>query len=242
LKALSDQGLVRFLFVTGVTKFAKASFFSVFNNYHDLTLDRDYAGVCGFTIPEFEKSLAVYLPGILEFNKSMGFVPANTTLADFKARVYDFYNGYSWDGKTRVFNPFSLINFLSDKTLGSFWYTSGTPTFLMDLIRESPVELNLAEGYPMSANDLEAVDVGELQLVPLLFQTGYLTVDKWIDRDNCWLRGPNQEVNVALNSSIIKALTDHDKKNILALGRKLRQALNDINLTALALLFKEILN
>jgi hypothetical protein len=66
-----------------VTKFARTSFFSVFNNYHYLTLDPAYAGVRGFTIPEFEKSLAGYLPGILEYNKPMGFVPANTTLGRF---------------------------------------------------------------------------------------------------------------------------------------------------------------
>jgi hypothetical protein len=105
LKALSDRGKIRFLFVTGVTKFAKASFFSVFNQCYDLTLNSAYAGVCGFTVAEFEERLAGYLPGILEHNKSLDFVSAKTTLAEFKRRVYDYYDGYSWDGKTRVFNP-----------------------------------------------------------------------------------------------------------------------------------------
>jgi hypothetical protein len=242
LKALSDQGSLRFLFVTGVTKFAKASFFSVFNNYHDLTLDRDYAGVCGFTIPEFEERLAGYLPGILEFNKSKGFLPAQTTLAAFKELVYDFYDGYSWDGETRVFNPYSLVNFLSDQTLGSFWYNSGTPTFLMELIRESPGELIRAETYPLSVKALGAVDVVNLQLVPLLIQTGYLTVDKQIDSENYILRGPNQEVNVALNLAILEALTCREEENIKELGRGLRMALEEVNPTALAERLMEILN
>ncbi|MDR1109169.1 MAG: ATP-binding protein [Deltaproteobacteria bacterium] len=242
LKTLSDEGRVRFLFVTGVTKFAKASFFSVFNNYHDLTLDRAYAGICGFTIPEFEDRLAGHLPGILEFNKSMGFLPAQTTLADFKALVYDFYDGYSWDGKTRVLNPFSVVNFLSARTLDPYWFNSATPTFLMELIRDNPGALNRVEAHPLNVRELEAVDVANLKLVPLLFQTGYLTVDKWLDSKNCSLREPNQEVSEALNASIVEALTGREEENIKALGRGLRRALHEANSAALAEHFKEILN
>jgi hypothetical protein len=139
-------------------------------------------------------------------------------LAAFKARVYKFYDSWSWDGKTRVFNPFSLINFLSDQTLGPFWYTSGTLAFLTDLIRESPAELSLADVCPVSGSYLEAADTGELQLVPLIFQTGYLTAGKRIGRDNRRLRGSDQEVNAALNSSIIKGLTDHIRRTYWLLG------------------------
>jgi hypothetical protein len=166
LKTLSDQGMIRFLFVTGVTKFAKASFFSVFNQYSDLTLDADYAGVCGFTHQEFEDHLAGFLPKILEHNKLKGYLPANTTVAEFKQQVYDYYDGYSWNGETRVFNPYSLVKFLYEKEIRPNWYTSGTPTFLMDLIRKKPVEFTKAQSHPLNVTALESIDIGKLKLVP----------------------------------------------------------------------------
>ncbi|MDR1308986.1 MAG: AAA family ATPase, partial [Deltaproteobacteria bacterium] len=137
LKTLSDLGHVHFMFVTGLTKFAKASVFSVFNNLKDLTLDPQYADICGFTVPEFDARLAAYLPEALENSRSIGDVPRQTSLGEFRETVLGFYDGYSWDGRTRVLNPFSLINFLDQKELVSFWYNSGTPTFLVDLICEN---------------------------------------------------------------------------------------------------------
>ncbi|MDR1110353.1 MAG: AAA family ATPase, partial [Deltaproteobacteria bacterium] len=112
LKTLADQDYVHFMFVTGLTKFAKASIFSVFNNLKDLTLDPRYADICGFTVPEFDARLAAYLPGALENVKSRGKLPRQTSLGEFRGMVLDFYDGYSWDGETRVLNPFSLVNFL----------------------------------------------------------------------------------------------------------------------------------
>jgi hypothetical protein len=125
--------------------------------------------------------------------------------------------------------------------MSSFWYTSGTPTFLMDLIRDNHAELNRAEIYPLDIIDLEAIDVANLQLTPLLFQTGYLTVDKWIDANNCWLRGPNQEVSEALNAGVIEALTGRDKRNITALGQDIHRALNEIDLDLLSDSFMVVL-
>jgi hypothetical protein len=242
LKSLSDEGMIRFLFVTGVTKFAKASFFSVFNQCHDLTLDRAYAGVCGFTHQEFEQNLARFLPEILEFQKSKNIAPASTTVAEFKQQVYDYYDGYSWDGETRVFNPFSLVNFLSSKILDSYWYYSGTPTFLMNLIRSNPLEFSRSESYPLNKQSLEDVDIGNLNLTPLLFQTGYLTVDSTTDYVDYQLREPNREVSVALNTRIVETLTSGVGRGIKALGQKLQRALDEKDTAALAECFEEILN
>lgn len=207
LKSYADHGNIRFLFVTGVTRFAKASFFSVFNNCYDLTMDPAYAAVCGFTVEEFDAYLAGFLPGILERLKADGSEPVSTSLADLRERVFTFYGGYSWDGKTRVLNPFSLVNFLSRKIIKPYWHFSGAPTFLIDMIRDNQMVFNRAETYSFSELDLEASDPTNLRLVPVLFQSGYLTVDKLVSGVNYLLREPNQEVRECLNFGILDALT-----------------------------------
>jgi len=83
----------------------------------DLTLLPNYAGICGFTLSEFETYFTDYLPEILEDNISKGLIKAATTVSDFKQMILDYYDGYSWDGETKVLNPFSLIKFLAVKRL-----------------------------------------------------------------------------------------------------------------------------
>jgi hypothetical protein len=163
-------------------------------------------------------------------------------VAEFKQQVYGYYDGYSWDGKTRVFNPYSLVNFLSDMEISSHWYRSGTPTFLMDLIRKNPVEFTQAESHPLNVNTLDAIDIGNLKLVPLLFQTGYLTIEKKIDPENYFLREPNLEISAALKNGILEALIGGGEQNIIALGQKLQRALGEKDTAALAECFEEILD
>ncbi|MDR1111697.1 MAG: ATP-binding protein [Deltaproteobacteria bacterium] len=227
LKLLADQDKIKFLFVTGITRFAKASFFSVFNNCEDLTLNPEYAGICGFSLAEFEASLAPYLPGILEYNKSEDLLPASTDLEEFRRMVLDFYDGYSWDGKTRILNPYSLIQFLKSKELLSFWYESGTPTFLFDLIRNNPHEFAWSDSYHLSRFSLSNVDIGNMSLVPLLFQTGYLTIEKKISSNDFMVREPNGEVTDSFNLGLLMAMTDRTAKNIDDLKNDIGQALRD---------------
>jgi hypothetical protein len=241
LKTLSDLGYVHFMFVTGLTKFAKASVFSVFNNLKDLTLDPEYADICGFTVPEFDAHMAAYLPLALENSRSIGDVPRQTSLGKFREMVLGFYDGYSWDGRTMVLNPFSLINFLDQKELISFWYNSGTPTFLVDLIRENLFAFVKSETYSMSKTALEAVDVGDLKLVPLLFQTGYLTVDKRVGAREYTLREPNREVSEALNNHVLESLIHKGEREVKAWRKKIGASLDALDAAGLAGTLTEIL-
>jgi hypothetical protein len=106
LKALCDSDDIHFIFITGVTKFAKASVFSGLNNLKDLTLNPEYAGICGFSLFEFEKYFSDYLPGILEYNIYEKVLKPKSTISDLKEKILNYYDGYSWDGKNKVLNPF----------------------------------------------------------------------------------------------------------------------------------------
>jgi hypothetical protein len=241
LKTMSDEGNIRFLFVTGITKFAKASLFSVFNNCTDITMEPEYASICGFTLQEFDEHLAPFLPGALQYNLDNNYLPIGTTPDQFRQKVLNYYDGYSWDGKTKVLNPYSLISFLKSKEFRSYWYASSTPTFLIDLIMKNPYEFIESEDNLMTINMLDTIDVEKLTLLPLLFQTGYLTIDKKFDADNFQVKLPNEEVAFSFHTNILEALSSKNQSAINKVIEKIKDALKNIDSSKLTESFKDIL-
>jgi hypothetical protein len=241
LKTLADDDQLRLLFVTGVTKFAQASIFSVFNNLDDLTFNPEYNGVCGFTMDEFETYFVAYLPSVLEYRKSIGLAEDSVTVEKLREQIKDYYDGYSWDGKNQVYNPFSLIKFLHGKQFEAFWFGSGTPTFLLEFIRRNPREYIQSESQVLSKTSFNAVDVADLELAPLLFQTGYLTVERLIGDGQYQLKGPNVEVDQALNTNVIRFLTGLKDPSITELTARIREALETFDSKALGEAFSRIL-
>jgi hypothetical protein len=243
LKGLADQNYIKLIFVTGVTKFTQASVFSVFNNYKDMTLDTRFASICGFTIDEFHHYFTDYIPNILEYNKSHGFVSAETDRDSIITQILQYYDGYSWDGETRVLNPYSLIQMFDSKLITSFWFRTGTPSFLIKFLKQRYSEFSFPEdNIPMSANQLDAVDIGNLKLVPIMFQTGYLTVDKRTNPMKFLLKCPNQEVKEALNSNLLEYLLGLNTNSIAALKNRILTALENFDSLSLSLSFKDILS
>ena len=119
LKNASKQ--IRLLFITGVSKFAQVSIFSDLNHIEDLTIDPRTMALCGYTQAELEYYFKDYIAAM----------PSDTL-----EKMKFWYNGYSWDGKTWVYNPFSVLNFLTKKRYTNFWFRTGTPSFLMRLMRQ----------------------------------------------------------------------------------------------------------
>jgi hypothetical protein len=241
LKDLSDDGLLSLLFMTGVTKFVQTSIFSVFNNLTDLTLNKDYNGVCGFTLEEFDSYFAEYLPAMLENVKSEGALSKSSTESDLRQLLLDYYDGYSWDGKKRVINSYSLVKCLAEQSVEPFWFNTGTPSFLVKYIQKKPFDYVEAESYELSESRLHAIEVDKLELVPLLFQTGYLTVEKKIGSSNYRLKCPNLEVDQAFNASLVKALTGRKEPHILKLAAELKTALLAFDEVAVAKRLETIL-
>ncbi|BCO09720.1 ATPase AAA [Desulfolithobacter dissulfuricans] len=189
LKARDAQ--LRFVFLTGVSKFSKVSLFSGLNNLEDITLDKRYATICGYTHRDVEEVFAEYLEGV--------------DLEELRR----WYNGYNWLGEP-VYNPFDvLLFFAKDKEYRNYWFETGNPSFLVRLVEERRYPVPNLERVMASDELLSSFDVGSLELETLLFQTGYLTIKERHRLGNEYfytLTYPNREVKRALTGTILSAL------------------------------------
>ena len=184
----SQDRYIRFAFLTGVTKFSKVNVFSDLNNLKDITLNTKYECLCGISKEEL---LEYFTEPIHEFanNNDCTYEEA---ISELKKR----YDGYHFSKKlTDVFNPFSLLNALADGNLGDYWFESGTPTFLVKLLRDNDIDLSKLDGLQMDEKALGNVDVMFTNPSPVLYQSGYLTI-KGYDSDLglYTLSFPNEEV------------------------------------------------
>ena len=186
------DGHVRFCFLTGVSKFSKVSLFSGLNNLIDITLDPSYSSICGFTEEDLGTVFAPELEGL------------------DRERVRDWYNGYSWGGAERVYNPFDVLLLLRNRKYKAWWFETGTPTFLVRTLAERQVHAATLEDALASEKLLGTFDVGRIATEALLFQTGYLTVtgvETEEGREFYRLGYPNREVGESLNESLLDYLT-----------------------------------
>ncbi len=190
---------IQFAFLTGVSKFAKAGVFSGLNNLNDITYDEQYSTICGYTQQELETTFQAHL------------IPED--LPKIKA----WYNGYYFLGNEGVYNPFSILNYFSkDKRFSNYWFASGTPTFLIELIKQRQFYIPNLEKSEVSEDDLESFEIEELPLLSLLLQTGYLTI-KSVKQQGARLlyelSYPNLEVRLSLNDSLARMSVSHETKN-----------------------------
>ena len=209
---------IRFLLITGVSKFSKVSIFSDLNNLNDMTLHPKYTTLCGITQAELEQYFAEPLTELAVTNPTI------------KEDIKKWYNGYSWDGINRVYNPFSLLRFMEARSFQNFWFETGTPTFLVELIRKNGIfELN-SQAY-ISLLTLLEFDVDNLNFQTILYQTGYTTIDEVNFMEGwCRLRYPNREVEVSLQQFLLSAYRYTHPGDALPLVLQLRNALNTKNI------------
>ncbi len=197
----SADRYLRFVFLTGVTKFAKTSIFSGNNQPEDISLDVNFSAVCGFTHEELK---AYFTENIKEFAdyKQIPFT-------EMVARLEKWYDSYLFhEGGTKVFNPVSLFNALKKKDLKNYWYETGTPTILMQRIKQSNFDIKrLKCDVEYSKNELEHYKDDELitDLVPLLYYTGYLTIKEYHEDEDLYILGfPNYEVEISFFNSLTR--------------------------------------
>lgn len=179
---------LEFLLITGVSKFSRVSIFSDLNNLFDLTFDRSASTLLGYTQTELEHYFTPYMP---ETESYLGL-----TRAALQAKIREWYNGYSWDLRTRVYNPYSILSFFQAQAFRNFWFESGTPTFLPKLMRRKKVYR--LDKLRVDELALGNYDLEELELVPVMFQTGYLTLKDQDKRGMYWLDYPNREVRASM--------------------------------------------
>jgi len=222
LKDLEQNGYLRFLFITGVSKFARVSIFSDLNNLVDLTVKRTTADLTGITQTEL---LENFDPFIKRSTEELDF-----TRTQLLKWLKIWYNGYSWDGKTFVYNPYSLLNFFSDSRFGNFWFATGTPTFLMKTIQEQrirPIQLDKKE---FLETFFDKFSIEQIDIYNLLFQTGYLTIKsvKFEDGELRYKLGyPNREVQQSFIYNLLESFTNHSSNVIGDVLLKMRDALRE---------------
>jgi hypothetical protein len=207
IKTLNQSGYIKFAFVTGVSKFTMTSIFSGANSFKDISESPDYANICGITYDEFDR----FIEGPLKTEFAEGRFKGTkfSTFAEFKSALVEMYDGYSWNGVDKLFNPFSLLNALSDKELNQYWFGSGTPTFLVRYVKNNPVRAVYLENATMSKRSLMAQSVAKkFAFAPLLYQTGYLTLKKPAEGSLYSLKIPNTEVRDAWEEFAVESLLD----------------------------------
>ena len=205
LKNTGDD--VRFLFITGISKFSKISLFSDLNNLTDLMLEPDYAAIVGYT----QEELLFYFGDYLDATAQKLKISREELLEHIKV----WYNGFSWDGQTKVYNPFGTLRFLSQKQFMSHWFITGMPSFLMRLMKNR-IQFNV-ENTRINSLELEKYDIDNLDIIPLLFQTGYLTV-KSLDpmTGSMVLDYPNKEVREGMYQFMIDGIATDRKGDVNA--------------------------
>ena len=219
--ALKDSDLyIRLLFITGVSKFTKVSLFSKLNNLNDLTIDPNYATLLGYTQQELEHYFEDYIEATL------GVFP-HYTRQQLLDKIRLWYNGYSWDGKNRLYNPFGILLFLSKKDFQSYWFETGTPTFLIKKILEQGT-FNL-DNLEVDINFLNQYSLDNIELTSLMFQTGYLTIKEKREDGELVLSYPNYEVRSATYAFLIDDM-GHTQGGGGVTVRHLRKAFMDNDL------------
>ncbi|MCL2060630.1 MAG: ATP-binding protein [Oscillospiraceae bacterium] len=196
---------LRFSLITGVSKFTKTSIFSELNNLFDITFSYKFPGICGIEINDLNE----YFNSHIEHLSTVDGLQNTGSIYD---QILNWYDGYSWDGKTRVINPFSLLNFLEHRRFGSYWYASGTPSFLIRMLKEAPASYLSLKNLKIIERSLENPDLRKMEVEPLLFQAGYLTVKETLHTSGAPVYAldiPNMEVREAFNMQIVAAFTEN---------------------------------
>ncbi len=191
---------IEFLLITGVSKFSKVSLFSDLNNLTDVTLHQHYATLTGYTQNEVEHYFGDAIATLAEQN--------GETREELLAKIRTWYNGYSWDARTRLYNPFSFMSYIDSGEFRNFWFETGTPTFLIHLMKEN----HLYEIDDLEVNELafSSYDIVKLQVLPILFQTGYLTIKSKEEFGLYRLGYPNQEVQSSMLMYLIGELAHEE--------------------------------
>ena len=197
IKAADEH--LRFVMLTGVSKFAKVSIFSGLNNLEDISLNPDYGSVCGYTEEDLNRTFAEYLQGV------------------DREQLRRWYNGYNFLGADPVYNPYDILNFIKrSKSFGKFkfehnWFKSGTPTFVVDLLARGQIPAQRLEPQSVGEDILESCTIEQLDATTVLFQSGYLTIDSIDDSDPdaviYKLVCPNHSVRSALQNNLFRYYT-----------------------------------
>lgn len=187
---------LRFLFLTGVSRFSRTSIFSGLNQLTDISNDPKYSTLCGYTDEEVDHYFVDHIQTMQEA----------TDQHNIREKLRTWYDGYKFHATgPAMYNPFSLMSALQSHQWENYWFSSGTPTFLVSLLRENKFDLQSLDELVMSSRQMSEMAIEQLELIPVLYQTGYITIDTYSPRSQIYkLTLPNYEVRISLFECLIR--------------------------------------
>ena len=197
----ASEEYLRLTFITGVSKFTQVSVFSDLNHLQDISIDRNFANIVGYTQQELERNFEEHIQKVQDTLQ----MERNPLLTKMKT----WYNGFSWNGTETLYNPFGILNFFSKQDFRNYWFSTGTPTFLLQQMKKQ--NIYDVENSKVSPTVLESYDINNLRILPLLFQTGYLTIKEKTESYYI-LDYPNQEVRESMYQFMIDGLAPNPQR------------------------------
>lgn len=204
----SMDGFIKFAFLTGVIKFGKASVFSDLNNLDDISMRTPYVSICGIT----EEEMHTYFDNDIHALASATQMTYEETCAELK----ECYDGYHFvENSPGIYNPFSLLNTFSKRKFGSYWFETGTPTYLVDLLKRSHYNLYNMAHTETDSDVLNSIDSTSTNPIPVIYQSGYLTIKGYDRRFGIYRLGfPNREVEEGFMKFLLPFYADTDKVEV----------------------------
>ncbi len=215
-----SEAKLRFVFLTGITKFSQLSIFSELNNIANISMRDDYAGICGITKEELLSQMSEDIDMLA---KARGLSREDTI-----AKLKEHYDGYHFSGfSPDVFNPYSLLNCFTERNFGAYWFSSGTPTYLINMMRKHgtlPTDITRVEA---DESEFDAPTENMTTIMPLLYQSGYITIKDYNRDYNYYtLDVPNKEVKVGLTKALIPSYITTDTLATTNTARRIAMALD----------------
>lgn len=202
------DGSIKFAFLTGVTKFGKISVFSALNNLNDLSMWDEYVALCGITEQELHDN---FEEGINKLAQAQGM-----TYDEVCSELKECYDGYHFvENSIGIYNPFSLLNTFAKQKFGNYWFETGTPTYLVELLKMHNYDLHNIENVETDEDTLNSIDSSSTNPIPVIYQSGYLTIKDY-DREfgTYYLGFPNREVDEGFMKFLLPFYTDTDKVDV----------------------------
>ncbi len=215
-----SEAKLRFVFLTGITKFSQLSIFSELNNITNISMEDEYAGICGITKEELLSQMSEDIDVLAKAQEM--------TREEAIDKLEENYDGYHFSAKSPdVFNPYSLLNCFSAKEFGAYWFASGTPTYLINMMRKHgtlPTDISRVEA---DESEFDAPTEGMTTIMPLLYQSGYITIKDYNKAYNYYtLDIPNKEVKVGLTKALIPSYVCPNTLATTNTARRIAQALD----------------
>ena len=220
-----NENSLKFLFITGITKVSHVNIFSGLNQLDDISLKKEYATICGISETELEENFQPEIASLAEEQE--------LTVEEAKQKLAKIYDGYHFAADSEgVYNPFCLLKCLNDRDFGSYWFESGTPTFLVKTLQNQPVQLqSILNGRKATEKQFKNYDPESKNMLPVIYQSGYLTIKGFEKETRVYTLGfPNKEIEDGFLDSVLqKFVTVPDDDLGLAIDN-LRNALRDKNI------------